>query len=363
MRRCLELAGKGQGKTSPNPMVGAVVLDRRGRLVGEGWHKRAGTAHAEVLALRAAGPRAQGGTLYVNLEPCMHTGRTPPCAPMVLASGVGRVVIGMRDPWKGHGGGGRWLARRGLDVTSGVLAAEAAEQNRGFVSVARRGRPWITCKAAMTLDGKVATYGGESQWITGPRARKVGHQLRASHDAILVGIGTVLTDDPRLTTRGVRGRDPTRVVVDSRLRTPLVARLLEPSQGSRPARIIVAASQSAPRAREKALIRAGAEVWRFGQSAAGIDMAQLMARLADQRILSVLVEGGPAVHGSLMDACLIDELQLFVAPSVFGGTGQRSGLSWIAGRGTERLSNCHAFDLHTEPRQIGADVHLVLRRR
>lgn len=356
MRRCLSLARRAEGRTAPNPMVGCVVLDRRGRVVAEGWHRKAGAPHGEAEALTKVG-RVPGGTLYVNLEPCRHQGRTPPCAPLVAASGVARVVVGMLDPIRGHGGGAGWLARRGIAVERGVLADDCRELNRAFVTWAREGRPWFTLKAAATLDGKVATWRGESKWVTGQPARRVGHRLRDIHDAIMVGVGTVLADDPRLTVRGLRGgRDPVRVVVDSRLRTPPGAAVL--GRG----RVIIATGRAAPRARETRLAAAGAEVWRL-PGKGGVDLAALAERLAAAGMLSVLVEGGPTLHGALLDAGLVDEVQLFLAPLVLGGSGGKTGLGWIAGGGVDRLADAHRLALAAPPRRLGADLLLTLRPR
>jgi diaminohydroxyphosphoribosylaminopyrimidine deaminase / 5-amino-6-(5-phosphoribosylamino)uracil reductase len=357
MRRCLALARRAEGRTAPNPMVGCVVLDRRGRVVAEGWHRKAGALHGEADALARVG-RVPGGTLYVNLEPCRHQGRTPPCAPLVAASGVARVVVGMLDPVRGHGGGAAWLARRGIAVERGLLEAECRELNRAFLTWARAGRPWFTLKAAATLDGKVATWRGESKWVTGEAARREGHRLRDSHDAIMVGVGTVLSDDPRLTVRGLRGgRDPVRVVVDSRLRTPTGAAVL-----GRRGRVIFATGRAAPRAREARLTAAGAEVWRL-PGRGGVDLAALARRLAEAGITSVLVEGGPTLHGALFDQGLVDEVRLFLAPLLLGGSGRKGGLPWIGGAGVDRLADAPRLALVSPPRRLGADLLLTLRPR
>lgn len=358
MRDALALAARAEGRTAPNPMVGAIVLDRRGRVVGQGWHRRAGAAHAEAEALRRAGTRAAGGTLIVTLEPCRHTGRTPPCAPAVAAAGVARVVIGAKDPVPGHGGGAAWLARRGIDVETGILRGACEEQNRAWLTAVRAGRPWMTLKAAMTLDGKVATWRGESRWITGESARGDGHRLRNTHDAVLVGVGTVLADDPRLTVRGVAGgRDPVRVVVDSSLRTPLGAALFKGSGG----RVVIATTARALPQRARRLEFAGAEVWRVPARGGRVDLAALAKRLAASAIHAVLVEGGPGVHGSLLDAGLADELRLYLAPAILGGTGRKVGATWSGGAGTDRLKDARRMRLTGEPRRLGDDLLLVYR--
>ncbi|HEU5057528.1 MAG TPA: bifunctional diaminohydroxyphosphoribosylaminopyrimidine deaminase/5-amino-6-(5-phosphoribosylamino)uracil reductase RibD [Kofleriaceae bacterium] len=356
MRRCLALARRAEGRTAPNPMVGCVVLDRRGRLVAEGWHRKAGAPHGEADALAKVG-RVPGGTVYINLEPCRHHGRTPPCAPLVAESGAARVVVGMLDPIAGHGGGAAWLARRGIAVERGVLEDECRELNRAWITWARERRPWFTLKAAATLDGKVATWRGESKWVTGEAARRAGHQLRDTHDAVMVGVGTVLADDPRLTVRGVRGgRDPVRVVVDGSLRTPPGAAIVGPG------RTIIATTRSAAATREGRLAAAGSEVWRL-PGRGRVDLAALAARLAGAGITSVLVEGGPTLHGALLDAGLVDEVRLFLAPILLGGAGKRSGLTWIAGAGVDRLADAARFTQVAPPRRLGPDLLLTLRPR
>ncbi len=357
MARCLELARRGAGRVSPNPLVGSVIVSPRGEVVAEGWHKKLGGPHGEAEALAACGGRAPGCTLYVNLEPCRHTStrRTEPCAPKVLEAGVARLVIGANDPIPGHGGGAAWLARRGVKVTRNVLRDECEELNRTFFTWAREHRPYVVLKAASTLDGRVATAGGESQWITGAAARRDGHGLRGELDAILVGVGTALADDPRLTARG-RGRDPVRVVLDSQLRTPRTARLLPAASRSK-VRVIIATTASAPAARERALVRAGAEVWRLGRRRR-VDLAALVERLAAEEVASLLVEGGGEVHRSFLDAGLVDEVRLYLAPmAVAGGTG------WIGGRGVAALADAWRFRFIGEPRRLGDDLALTLRPR
>ena len=363
MARCLELARKAEGRTSPNPLVGCVIVDPAGEVIAEGYHRRAGAPHAEAEALAQLGGRAQGCTLYCNLEPCNHRNkrRTVPCAPAVAQAGIARLVIGMGDPIRSHAGGAAWLARQGVRVTRGVLRAECAELNRAFITRARLSRPHLVLKAGMTLDGKVATVAGESQWITGPAARKDVHRLRDRLDAIMVGMGTVLADDPRLTVRGVRGgRDPVRVVVDSRLRTPLAARLL-PANSDSTARVVIATTDQAPGARERRLQDAGAEVWRIGPGRR-VDLPALARRLAEAELNSILVEGGADLHAALIEADLADELVLYVAPLVIGGRGARAGLSWVGGLGLAALSDARRFHFTGEVRRLGDDMVLTARR-
>jgi diaminohydroxyphosphoribosylaminopyrimidine deaminase/5-amino-6-(5-phosphoribosylamino)uracil reductase len=363
MARCLELARQAEGRTSPNPMVGCVIVDATGKVVAEGFHRRAGGPHAEAEALARLGGRAPGCTMYVNLEPCNHRQkrRTVPCAPAVAASGIARLVIGMGDPIRSHAGGAAWLARQGVAVTRGVLQDDCLELNRAFVTRARLGRPWFALKVGMTLDGRVATRTGESQWITGPEARQDAHELRDRLDAILAGVGTVLADDPRLTVRGVSGgRDPVRVVVDSRLRTPVTARLL-PAVGGSEARTIIATTEAAPRGREDRLRQAGAEIWRVGPGPR-VDLPALARRLAEADLNAVLVEGGADLHAALIAADLVDELVLYVAPLALGGRGNRGGLPWLGGPGVDSLAQAERFAFAGEPRRLGDDLVLTLRR-
>ncbi|MCL6635390.1 MAG: bifunctional diaminohydroxyphosphoribosylaminopyrimidine deaminase/5-amino-6-(5-phosphoribosylamino)uracil reductase RibD, partial [Peptococcaceae bacterium] len=317
MRMALELAGRARGRTSPNPMVGAVVV-KDGKVVGSGYHLRAGTPHAEVHALNEAGEKARGATLYVTLEPCCHYGRTGPCSEAVIGAGIARVVVAMTDPNpKVAGGGIKRLREAGIEVTLGVLEEEARELNEVFIKYITTGRPFVVAKAAMSLDGKIATRSGRSKWITGPEARAYGHQLRDWYDAIMVGIGTVLADDPSLTARlpGGKGRDPVRVILDSRARIPLNAGVLTRRSG---APTIIAATAAAPQAKLAALRRAGARVLVVNDGPR-VDLAGLMKLLAEQEITSVLIEGGSGVHGSALAAGIVDKVAWFIAPRIIGG--------------------------------------------
>jgi diaminohydroxyphosphoribosylaminopyrimidine deaminase/5-amino-6-(5-phosphoribosylamino)uracil reductase len=353
MERALELAEAHRGRTAPNPIVGCVIVDRDGALLAEGAHVAAGRAHAEAAALATCGGRADGGTMYVTLEPCTHHGRTPPCAPAVIASGVARVVVGSEDPAAGHGGGLAALRRAGVRVDRALVdACDAA--NRPFFTWATKKRPAFTLKAAITLDGKIATVHGHSKWITGEAARRDAHRLRDTHDAILVGIGTVLRDDPQLTARIPRARDPVRVVVDSKLRTPADARLLPRRRGPR---TIVATRDDAPVAKERALVRAGAEVWRFAGRGDRVPMERLARALGDAGLTSVLVEGGGEIHASLLAARLADELVLYVASRVVGGPAP----SWVGGDGVATLGAAHGFGF-TSCERVGEDLRVTAIR-
>jgi len=317
MRRALEIAERGRGLTSPNPMVGAVVV-RDGRIVGEGAHLRAGGPHAEVQALAAAGEAARGATLYNTLEPCDHHGRTPPCAPAVAAAGIARVVAALSDPNPLATGGGARLRAAGVTVELGLMAEEAARQNRAWLTAMRERRPHVTLKAAATLDGKIADVHGGSKWITGEAARLHAHRLRAESDAIVVGVTTALRDDPALTVRlgAPWPREPYRVVLDSTARLGADARLIH---AATPARALIAVGAEAPADRVAALTRTGATVLRGPTRAGRVDVTALLARLFDLDVRAVLLEGGGETHAAFLDAGVVDRVALFLAPRLLGG--------------------------------------------
>jgi len=321
MRRALALAARGLGETNPNPVVGCVVA-RGGRVVGEGFHRRAGSPHAEVLALRAAGARARGATLYVTLEPCSHHGRTPPCAPLVRKAGITRVVAAIRDPDPRVSGRGLALLRRaGVRVLSGVCAAEAEALNARFLTAARKRRPFVLLKAALTLDGRIATASGRSKWITSPGQRRQARWLRRLHDAVLVGIGTVLADDPLLLPQPRTRRPFTRVVLDTRLRLPLASRLVR-SAGPR-APVLVLCGRPAPAPKRQALEVRGVTVVEVAARDGRVAPAAALAELRKRGLGSVMVEGGSEVLGAFLAARLVDEVALFRAPLLLGGRGSR----------------------------------------
>ncbi len=350
MRRALDLAERARGLTSPNPMVGAVVV-AADAVVGEGFHAAAGRPHAEIEALAAAGPRARGATLYVTLEPCVHHGRTPPCAPAVVASGVRRVVVAARDPNPLVSGRGlAALEAAGLEVRAGVLEDEAARQNRAFFTAMREGRPHVTLKGAMTLDGKIADVHGAARWITGEEARREAHRMRSEADAVVVGVGTVLRDDPRLTVRLGRPwpREPWRVVLDTQARTPPSARLIG---GATPGRALIAVGTSAPADRVGGLERAGATVVRCAVRDDRVDPAAVLADLHAREVRAVLVEGGGEVHAAFLGAGLVDRVAVFVAPRLLGG---RAAPSLVGGAGTE-LKNAARLEAWTV-RPVGDDL-------
>ncbi|MGV0952170.1 MAG: bifunctional diaminohydroxyphosphoribosylaminopyrimidine deaminase/5-amino-6-(5-phosphoribosylamino)uracil reductase RibD, partial [Azonexus sp.] len=347
MARALQLAERGLWTTSPNPRVGC-VLTQDGEIVGEGWHERAGEPHAEVNALRVAGDRARNSTAYVTLEPCSHHGRTPPCAEALIAAGVSRVVAAMTDPNPLVAGKGlAMLQAAGIVTASGLLENEARELNIGFVSRMTRGRPWLRLKTAASLDGKTALNNGISQWITGPDARRDGQRWRARACAILTGIGTVRDDDPQLNVRDVETlRQPLRVVVDSRLETPLTARILQGGSV-----LIAGAVDDAEKAAR--LRSTGAEVLILPNAAGKVELRDLLEELARRGINEVHAEAGFKLNGSLLREGLVDELLLYLAPCLIGH--EASGLFNLPELtdldGKRRLQ---IRDL----RQIGEDIRL-----
>lgn len=316
MRKALRLAEKGRGFTSPNPMVGAVVA-QGDTLVGEGRHALAGGPHAEVSALRSAGDKAFGGTLYVTLEPCNHFGRTPPCTGAILESGVSRVVVGMSDPNPlVRGGGCDLLRKKGLRVDTGLLERECRMLNQPFIKHVTTGFPHVTVKAAMTLDGRIAARSGDSRWVSNERSRRFVHRLRCSLDAILVGAGTATSDDPLLTARigdRARCRQPVRIVLDSLLRLPLESRL---ASTARLSPVWVACTEAASAEKETQLRGAGVEVLRMPSRKRRVDLTSLLRELGARGVTSLLVEGGSRVIGAFIEEGLADEFFFFYAPKI-----------------------------------------------
>jgi diaminohydroxyphosphoribosylaminopyrimidine deaminase/5-amino-6-(5-phosphoribosylamino)uracil reductase len=353
MRRALRLAERGRGRTRPNPPVGAVVV-RGDRIVGEGWHRAAGEPHAEVLALDAAGRRARGATLVVTLEPCCHEGRTPPCTNAVLAAGVARCVIAMRDPNpQVNGRGMRILRRAGVELMTGVCGAEARELLGGYVLAHTEGRPRVTWKVASTLDGRIADASGRARWITGPEARRHGHGLRRVADAIVIGAGTARTDDPRLTVRAVRTPvQPLRVVCDSRLRLPTTLALFGPRLAGG---TIVACTRNAPRAAQRRLEAAGVTVWRLAAGGGGVSPRALAKRLAAHGVHEVLLEGGAALGTSWLRAGRVDRIAMYTAPRVIGS----EGLDWCDGLGIRSLGRAVQGRI-SRVRRLGEDTFQMM---
>ena len=352
MARALRLAERGIYTAHPNPMVGCVLV-RDGEIVGEGWHERAGEAHAEINALAAAGERAQGATAYLTLEPCSHHGKTPPCAPALVEAGVSEVVIAMQDPFPAVSGNGQAaLEAAGVKVRSGLMQAAAQALNAGFLSRVRDGRPFVRLKVASSIDGAIAMKTGESQWITGPEARADVQRLRARSGAILTGIGTVLADDPALTVRneelGGDGRQPVRAVLDSRLRMPLSAGML-----AMPGQTIVYCIDNA---RQQPLVDAGARVVRVKTAKGMPDVRQVLADLAEREINDVLVEAGPSVSGHLLSSGLVDELVIYQAPHIMGSQTK----PMFRTPGWQRLADRRALDI-VDMRRVGTDIRITAR--
>ena len=354
MARALRLAERGVYTAHPNPMVGCVLV-KDGEIVGEGWHERAGEAHAEINALRAAGDKARGAIAYLTLEPCSHEGKTPPCAPALIEAGISDVVIAMQDPFPAVSGNGKAaLEAAGIKVRSGLMEAAARALNAGFLSRVQRGRPFVRLKVASSLDGAIAMKSGESQWITGPEARDDVQRLRAKSGAILTGIGTVLADDPALNVRhealDTRGRQPVRAVMDSRLRMPLSAGML-----AMPGETIVYCTDDA---RRQALMDAGACVIRVPRAAGVLDAQQVLADLAGREVNDVLVEAGAAVSGNLLSQRLVDELVIYQAPHIMGSETQPmfSTPEWT------RLADRLALDV-MDVRRVGPDIRITAKIR
>jgi len=350
MARALELAERGLYTTTPNPRVGCVIVNG-GEVVGEGWHEKAGLPHAEVNALAAAGSRSRGATVYVSLEPCVHQGRTGPCAEALIKAGVARVVAALQDfnPLVG-GKGLATLKQSGIETGAGLMETEARELNIGFVSRMTRGRPWVRLKIAASLDGRTALNNGRSQWITGEAARRDGHHWRARACAILTGAGTVRDDDPRLMVREVQtSRQPLRIVVDSKLETPPTAKILKGGG------VLVAAAQE-DKAKIAALRARGAEVLVMPNSAGKVELGKLFRELARRGMNEVHVEAGPRLNGSLLQEGQVDEFLIYLAPSIIGdaarGMFHLPELTELAGRRQLKI---------LDTRMIGPDIRVVAR--
>ncbi|HEX2028261.1 MAG TPA: bifunctional diaminohydroxyphosphoribosylaminopyrimidine deaminase/5-amino-6-(5-phosphoribosylamino)uracil reductase RibD [Nitriliruptorales bacterium] len=350
MGRALALAERGRATVRPNPMVGCVVV-RHGEVVGEGWHERAGEAHAEVAALRAAGERVRGATVYVTLEPCAHSGRTTPCAPALAAAGVARVVYAAEDPNPLAAGGAALLRAAGVSVTGGVGSEAARQQNEVFFHVHSTGRPFVTLKLAQSLDGRVAARDGSSRWITAREARTAVHELRAAADAVVVGSGTVLADDPRLDVRHVDARagQPRPAVVDRRGRTPPSAHVVRPGA-------LVVTGPDADAVWRARLEGAGVEVVGVPAHDQGVDLKAALRALLDRELQALMVEGGPTLAGAITRAGLVDRLVLHLGGVVVGG----DGLPSLAGRGAPSISAAGRWTIESV-RLLGPDVEVVAR--
>jgi len=335
MKRALALARKGIGHTSPNPAVGCVIV-KNGTIVGEGWHKKAGGHHAEIHALEHAGINARGADVYVTLEPCCHTGKTPPCTNALIAAGVKRVVAGMTDPNPIVAGKGlAILSKAGIETMSGILSSECQKLNRPFIKQITTGLPYLIYKCAMTLDGKIASVTGESRWISGEESRKFVHRMRAQYDAVMVGVDTIIADNPLLTVRHVKGRNPIRIIVDSKLRTPETVSLLS---GRLAKKTIIATTEENPRVHLR-YTHNGAKILLCNEKDGRVDLHDLLVKLGAMGIQSILLEGGSRLAGDALKNGLIDECVFFYAPKVIGS----DGFSSFAITGITSMSNSIQF--------------------
>lgn len=350
MRRALRLARKGIGRTNPNPMVGCVIV-KDDRVIGEGYHHKAGEPHAEIMALRSATESVKGSTVYVTLEPCSHYGRTPPCADALVSAGVSRVVAALKDPNpKVSGDGLARLKSAGIDVSCGILESEAFQLNEIFIKYITTGMPFTLLKCAMSLDGKIATRTGDSKWISGEKSRAQVHKIRTEYRAIMVGIGTVLNDNPHLTSRkSGYSRDPIRVIADGLAETPTdCLAILEESYSP----CLIAVTKDAPQSRIDALQEAGAEVLVLPGSGHHLDLKALMSHLASREIDSVLIEGGGNLAAAALNAGIVDKVLFFYAPKIIGG---KEAITPVEGEGVSFVQDAIHLDRITV-RRFGEDV-------
>ncbi|WP_323183494.1 bifunctional diaminohydroxyphosphoribosylaminopyrimidine deaminase/5-amino-6-(5-phosphoribosylamino)uracil reductase RibD [Streptomyces sp. NBC_00091] len=344
MRRAIELAARGLGSTSPNPVVGCVITDPTGAVVGEGWHQRAGGPHAEVHALRAAGEAARGGTAYVTLEPCNHTGRTGPCARALIEAGITRVVYAVSDPNPQASGGGATLRAAGIATEAGLLADEAEQGNAAWLTSVRLGRPHVTWKYAATLDGRSAAEDGSSRWITSPESRADVHRLRAEADAVLVGGGTLRADDPHLAVRGIDGAvQPLRVALDTRAGLPPAARILDDAAPT----LLVTGEDADTRHLP------GTDVLRLPLHDGRVAVGELLEQLYARGVRSVLLEGGPTLAGSFLEAGAVDRVVGYIAPALLG-----AGPAALAGAGITNIAHAVRLEI-TEAVRTGTDLRIT----
>lgn len=331
MKQALELAEKGLGKTSPNPAVGCVIV-KEGKVVGQGYHEKAGLPHAEINALKEAGGEAKGATLYVTLEPCAHHGKTPPCTEAIEKASVGKVVAAMIDPNPQVAGKGiAELVNEGIEVKTGILEEEAKMMNEGYEKFITTGMPFVILKSAMSIDGKIATRTGDSKWITNEETRHHVHKLRGMVDAILVGVNTVIKDDPQLTARIPGGRNPKRIIVDSHLRIPKNAKVLD-----KQAETIIATTSRVPMSNMKEIENRGAKILVVTEREGKVDLRSLMRELGKEEITSVLIEGGGEVNASALASGIVDKVLFFISPQIVGG---KEAVDVVGGKGIDSLKD------------------------
>lgn len=351
MQMALELAEKGRGAVAPNPMVGAVIV-KDGRIIGSGYHEKIGEGHAEVNAFRSANEDVAGATIYVTLEPCSHYGKTPPCSDKIIEKKIGRVVIAALDPNPLVSGRGvKKLQAAGIEVVTGVLAEESSRLNEIFMKYIVKKEPFVVMKAAMSLDGKIATRTGESQWITGPAARERVHQLRSALSGIMVGVQTVIMDNPQLTSRIPGGKNPVRIIVDSTLRIPMEAKVLQNQDTST---TIIATTDRADRNKAALLEEAGIEILTVPVKDGRTDLKALMGALGERGIDSILLEGGATLNFSALQAGIVDKLQVYIAPKLIGGETAKTP---VGGEGIEKLSQAFSV-IELKASTVGEDILL-----
>ena len=362
MKEALSLALKREGLTSPNPLVGAVIV-KGNKVIGTGFHKKAGSPHAEIVAIKSAGQKAQGSTLYINLEPCNHYGRTPPCVPEIIKAGIKRVVIGMQDPNPlVNGKGIEKLKSEGIDVQCGILEENAKRINETYIKYITERVPFVVLKWAMSLDGKIATSTGDSRWISHPASREFTHRLRGKFDAVLIGIETLLKDNPHLTTHGVGIKEPKRIIIDSKGRIPLDCNLLSPlfrsakqSSGDKQTAggsIIIATTNKISKEKIEGLGKLGGEIIVVPSEKGRVSLKNLMVELAKREITSVLVEGGGNIIASFLEDGLADKFIAFISPMIIGG---KNAVSPVEGEGVKKIIN--AIPVHNfSTRKIGEDI-------
>jgi len=351
MQLALELAEKGRGAVAPNPMVGAIIV-KDGRIIGSGYHEKIGEGHAEVNAFRSAIEDVAGATIYVTLEPCSHYGKTPPCSDKIIEKKIGRVVIAALDPNPLVSGRGvKKLEDAGIEVVTGVLAEESSRLNEIFMKYIVKKEPFVVMKAAMSLDGKIATRTGESQWITGPAARERVHQLRSALTGIMVGVQTVIMDNPQLTSRIPGGKNPVRIIIDSTLRIPLEAKVL---QDQDTAKTIIATTERADRNKAAQLEEAGIEILTVPAKDGRTDLKALMRVLGERGIDSILLEGGATLNFSALEAHIVDKVQVYVAPKLIGGETAKTP---VGGEGIEKLSQAFSV-IELKASTVGEDILL-----
>jgi diaminohydroxyphosphoribosylaminopyrimidine deaminase/5-amino-6-(5-phosphoribosylamino)uracil reductase len=348
MKEALALAVKAEGLTSPNPLVGAVIV-KGNKIVGRGYHKKAGSKHAEIIAIQSAKTKTKGATLYTNLEPCSHFGKTPPCAPEVIKAGIKRVVIAMEDPNPlVNGKGTEKLKSAGIDVRTGILEQEAKKINEIYIKYITKKMPFVALKWAMGLDGKIATRTGDSKWISGKNSRKFVHRLRGKFDAVLIGKGTLLRDNPQLTTHGLGVKEPKKIIIDENGEIPLNCNLFKLNAGS----IILATTNKINQEKAMTLEQKSVEIIVCKRDKNGVNLKELMIELANREITSVLVEGGGTINASFIENGLADKLIIFMSPILIGG---KDAISPLEGKGVEKVAKAVALK-NCSTQKIGEDI-------